>query len=77
MTRQLRTLGGAICVLGLLALLAYAVPPLRAVWPWFIALPGLVQLGVGALVLGALLVVVSLVIERFEDIDHDRGLQAP
>lgn len=77
MTRQLRTLGGAICIVGLLLLLVYAIPPLRAVGPWFLSLPGLIQVGLGALLLGFSLVVLSLIVERFEDRDHDRKLQQP
>lgn len=74
MTRQLRTLAGAAGIIGVLAMLAYAIPPLRSIGPWFAALPGLVQVGLGAFSVALLLVIVSLVVERFEDSGHDRSL---
>lgn len=75
MTKQLRSLGGALAAFGVLSLIIYAIPPLRGVWDWFLTLPGPVQLGVGTIVVGFLLVLVSLFVERLEDRDHDRRLQ--
>lgn len=77
MTRQIRLLGVTFLVLGSLLFLIYLIPPFRGLWPLFRQLPGEIQLGIGSLLIGGILVLVSLILERIQERDYNRSLQDP
>ena len=74
MIRLLRVVGFLMIGIGALLLLAWAIEPLRAVWPWFRALPAPIQIGLGAAAAGLLLLLATVIWERLEDREGDRDL---
>ena len=75
MMRKIRHLGFGLIGLGVLILISYMIPPLRGLWPLFRQLPFAIQLGLGAAILGFGLLIVSIIVERIEDRQHDRSLR--
>ncbi len=75
MIHTVRVLGIGLMALGAILLLIWFVEPLRFLWPWFRTLPRPIQFGLGAAVLGLLVVVASLVAERVEEREYDRSLR--
>lgn len=74
MIRLVRVVGVVLAVAGALVCALYAVPALRAIWPWLLELPWPLRLGLGLAGLGLLILVASLLWERFEDRKTDREL---
>jgi hypothetical protein len=70
-----RVLGYLFSAVGILALLFWMIRPLRAVWPFLLALPWPIRLGLSALLLGFLLVMASLIVERIEESGADEALR--
>ena len=66
MIRLLRIVGFLLIATGLLVMLTWAIEPLRAIWPWLMALPLAIRLGIGIAVFGFLLLMGSLIWERGE-----------
>jgi polyferredoxin len=75
MTKKLRLLGVTFIAVGIILFFAYLIPSFRALWPLFRTLPVPLQVGTGVLFSGGVLVIISLVIERFEHRDYDRHLR--
>lgn len=75
MIRFTRVLGYLFSAVGILALLFWMIKPLRAVWPYLLALPWPIRLGLATLLLGFLLVMASLIAERFEESGDDEALR--
>ena len=75
MIRLVRILGFMMMAGGGLILLTYLVTPLRALWPWFRSLPLPVQIGLGAALVGLLILLGTLIWERLEERDADRALR--
>ncbi len=75
MIQQIRQLGFALIGLGILIFISYLIPPLRALWPLFRQLPVVIQIGLGAALLGIGLLLVSVIVERIEDRPHDESLK--
>lgn len=74
MIRLVRVVGVLLAVTGAIICVLYAIPALRAVWPWLLELPWPLQLGLGLAALGLLILIGSLIWERFEDRESDRQL---
>ncbi|MCP3914086.1 MAG: hypothetical protein GY711_00845 [bacterium] len=78
MIRLIRTTGFLLIVAGALVILTWLIEPLREalrnLWPWYRALPLPVQVGSGLAVIGLLILMISLLWERFEDRENDRSL---
>ena len=55
-------------------LIAYVFEPLRALWPMLLALPWPIKLGLGASVLGLILILGSMIWERIEERENDKDL---
>jgi len=72
--RLVRILGILLAAAGVLILLLWLIEPLRFVWPWFLELPWPIRLGLGLAALGLVLLIASLLWERFEDRKQDRSL---
>ena len=70
-----RVLGYLFSAVGVLALLFWMIRPLRAIWPYLLQLPVPIQLGLGTLLLGFLLVMASLIAERIEESGDDEALR--
>ena len=69
-----RFVGFGLMVLGAVILLTYAFEPLRAFWPWLLALPLPVKLGFGVAAIGLVVLFSSLLWERWQDRAQDRSL---
>ena len=75
MIRFTRVLGYMLSAVGVLALLFWMIRPLRAVWPFLLALPWPIRLGLGTLFLGFLLIMASLIAERIDESGADEALR--
>ena len=75
MTRLLRITGFLLIGGGALVLLVWAIRPLRAIWPWLLALPPAIQIGMGAAGLGLVVLMGSLIAERIGEREADRKLR--
>lgn len=75
MIRLIRILGFLLMAAGAVVLLTWMIRPLRALWPWFRALPWPIQLGLGIAAAGLVLLVGTLVWERLEERETDRSLR--
>jgi len=74
MTRLVRIVGFLLIGAGALVLFVWAIEPLRFVWPWLRGLPWPIQVGLGLAALGILILMGSVIWERYEDRDKDRDL---
>lgn len=74
MIRLVRIVGFLLIASGALVLASYLIAPLRELWPWFLRLPMPIQIGLGIAALGFLILVGSVLWERMEDRETDRGL---
>ena len=74
MIRLLRILGILMILAGVVVLLSYLITPLRVLWTWFQKLPLPIQISLGVACAGFLLVLGTLLWERFEDRATDREL---
>ena len=74
MIRLLRILGFLMIVVGAIVLLTWLIKPLRTVWPWLMALPLPIKIGIGVAAAGFLLLLGTLIWERFAEREHDRSL---
>ena len=75
MIRLIRIFGFLLIAAGGVVLLTWLVKPLRFLWPWLRALPWPIQLGLAAAAAGFLLLLASLIWERFEGREQDRSLR--
>ena len=66
MIRAVRIAGFALIILGVIVLLTWAIEPLRMIWPWLLALPLPIRLGIGIATVGFVVLMGSLVWERSE-----------
>ncbi len=60
---------------GAVVVALWAIKPLRVVWPWLMKLPMPIRIGVAVAAAGLLLLVATLLWERLEEREHDRGLR--
>ena len=65
-------LGLLLVGVGAILILTWFIKPLRAVWPWFRALPWPIQAGLGAAAVGFLILMGSVIWERLEDLEKER-----
>jgi membrane protein implicated in regulation of membrane protease activity len=75
MIRLIRIFGFLMMATGAVILLSYLIPPLRALWPFFLKLPLPIQIGLGAAAIGFLLLLATLLWERWEEREDDRKLR--
>ena len=75
MIRLLRIVGFLMIAAGAVTLLTYLVPPLRFLWVWFRKLPMPIQVGLGVSLAGFLLILATLLWERWEEREADRKLR--
>ena len=74
MNRLVRIVGILLAAAGAVICLAWAIEPLRGIWPWLRSLPWPLQLGMALAGTGFLLLLGSLIWERLDDRKQDREL---
>ncbi len=75
MNHLLRNVGFGLIVLGIVMVLAWAIEPLRMIWPWIRGLPLPIQIGVLAATVGLAVLLGSLISERIREREADRSLR--
>ncbi len=75
MSRLVRLTGLLLIAAGAIVVLTWIIKPLRAVWPWLKQLPLPIQIGLGAAGIGFVLILASMLWERFEERDQDQHLK--
>ncbi len=75
MIRLIRITGFLLIVAGAIVLATWLIEPLRGVWPWIRQLPWPIQLGFAMAGAGLLLLLASLLWERWEDREQDAALR--
>lgn len=71
----MKKFGFTLILLGLAALLAYLLEPLRNAWASFREWDTLPQLALGLGVVGLLFLLASLIVERWQERGQDRALR--
>lgn len=71
----LRVVGFLLIGAGAIVLITWAFEPLRAIWPWFLSLPMPVQIGLAIAALGFLVLMGTVLYERFQDRGQDASLR--
>ena len=75
MIQLLRILGILLVLAGALVLVTWLIEPIRALWPLLLTLPTPVLIGIVVAVVGILLVLASLIWERWQDREADAKLR--
>jgi hypothetical protein len=75
MNRLFRNVGIGMILLGSVLVLAWAVEPIRLIWPWIRGLPLPLQIGVVAATLGVTVLLGSLISERIREREADQKLR--
>lgn len=75
MTKLARLFGFLLLWSGAILLLFWFVKPLRAIGPFFLQLPLLLQIGLGAAAIGFILLLGTVIWERIQSRKTDRELQ--
>ena len=73
--RLLRVLGFLLIAAGACVLLTWLIRPLRALWPWLMQLPAPIRIGLGAAAAGFVLLLATLIWERVQELEKNRGLR--
>ena len=74
MNRLVRITGFLLIAAGAVVALTWFIEPLREIWPWLRQLPLPIQIGFALAGAGLILLVGSLLWERWEDREHDKSL---
>lgn len=74
MIRLLRIVGFLLIAAGVVSIATWLIKPLRFLWPWLKELPLAVQIGLGAAAAGLLLLLGTLIWERIEDHEKEKGM---
>ncbi len=75
MIRLIRITGFLMIAAGAVVAASWLIKPLRLFWPWLMLLPLPIRIGVGIAAFGLLLLIGSLLHERFEEREQDRELR--
>ena len=75
MNRLFRNMGIGLILLGSVLVLAWAVEPIRLIWPWIRGLPLPLRIGVFAATVGVTVLLGSLVSERIREREADKKLR--
>ena len=74
MIKLIRFVGFGLMVLGAIVLITWMFEPLRALWPWLLALPLPVKIGFGLAAIGLTVLFSSLLYERWQERGQDQDL---
>ena len=75
MIRLVRITGFLLILAGAVVILTWLIEPLWAVWPWLRHLPLPIQIGFSLAAIGLLVLLGSLIWERWEERGLDRSLR--
>jgi len=75
MTRLVRITGFLLIIAGAIVFLTYFIEPLREVWPWLLELPLPIRIGLMLAGIGLLILMGSLIWERWEERELDKSLR--
>jgi len=75
MIQLVRITGFVLIAAGAVVALTWFIEPLREVWPWLLELPLPIRVGLSMAGAGLVLLVGSLLHERWNDRDNDRALR--
>lgn len=75
MIRLARITGFLLIIAGALVFLTYFIEPLREVWPWLLELPLPIRIGLVLASIGLLILLGSLIWERWDERELDRSLR--
>ncbi len=75
MIRLIRIMGFLMIAAGAVVAATWLIKPLRLIWPWLKQLPLPIQIGLGIAAFGMMLLIGSLLWERFEEREQDRELR--
>ncbi len=75
MNRLIRITGFLLIAAGAVVVLTWFIEPLRQLWPWLQQLPLPIQIGFALAGIGLILLLASLLWERWEERDEDRALR--
>lgn len=75
MIRLIRITGFLMIAAGATVAATWLIKPLRLIWPWLVQLPLPIQIGIGIAAFGLLLLIGSLLWERFGEREQDRQLR--
>lgn len=70
-----RITGFLLIVAGAVCILTWLIEPLRAIWPWVRQLPLPIQIGFALAAFGLVLLICTLLWERWEARGEDRALR--
>lgn len=74
MTQLLRITGFLLIVTGALVVLTWLIEPLRKIWPWLLQLPLPLRIGFGLAGIGLIVILASLIWERWNEREEDKSL---
>jgi hypothetical protein len=74
MTQLLRITGFLLIVAGAIVVLTWLIEPLRQIWPWLLQLPIPIRIGFGLAGVGLVVILASLIWERWNEREEDRSL---
>lgn len=75
MIRLVRITGFLLILAGTIISLTYFIEPLREVWPWLLELPLPIRIGLMLAGIGLLILMGSLIWERWEERELDESLR--
>lgn len=75
MIRLIRILGFLLLAAGAIVILTWMIKPLQVIWPWLLALPLAIRIGVTIAASGLIILFGSLIWERIEEREQDRRLR--
>ncbi|MDJ0653933.1 MAG: hypothetical protein QNJ40_07260 [Xanthomonadales bacterium] len=75
MIQLLRILGILLVLAGALVLITWVIEPIRKLWPLLLTLPTPVLIGIVVAFVGIVLVLASLIWERWQERDADKQLR--
>ena len=75
MIRLVRITGFLLIITGAIVFLTYFIEPLREVWPWLLELPLPIRIGLMLAGIGLLILMGSLIWERWEERELDQSLR--
>ena len=75
MIQLLRITGFLLVLFGALIILTWMIEPLRALWPLLLNLPIAVRIGLIAAAIGLLMLIASLIYERWQERGADQKLR--
>lgn len=74
MTQLLRITGFLLIAIGAVIVLTWFIEPLRELWPFLMRLPLPIRIGTGIAGIGLVVILASLIWERWNEREEDKSL---